>query len=188
MEPESAHFACPTCGHRTSQALEVCPKCARDSANPFVSPAIEAAVRSPEWRWIAAMALGLCILCGALAFVAPGVAVLLLVLASPVLARAWAMVERRREAGFTISGYERVQAIIASSGMLIVAGLAGAIACVAVCLPLGIASTVLPPSISDMGAIMAFSSGGIAGLVACLYVMRRHWPKRNSDVKTPLGP
>jgi hypothetical protein len=135
MELTPADRACPTCGHRSSQSLDLCPNCGRDNANPFVSPAIEQVQRSAEWLWIAAVALGICILCGVLAFVAPGLSVLLLVLASPVLARAWAMVERRREADLPINGYERLQAIITSFAMLILAGFSGAIACAAVCLP-----------------------------------------------------
>jgi hypothetical protein len=133
MEPTPAHRACPTCGQRFAQSLDVCPNCGRDNANPFVSPAVEKEERGAEWRWVAAVALGVCILCGALVFVAPGLSILLLVLASPVLARAWAVVERRREAGLPLNAYERLQAVVMSGAMLLLAGLAAIIACVVLC-------------------------------------------------------
>ncbi|HWB13422.1 MAG TPA: hypothetical protein VG826_29630 [Pirellulales bacterium] len=179
MEPTPADRACPTCGHRS--ALDVCPECGRDNANPFVSPAIESLDRGDEWRWIAAVALGVCVLSGALAFVSPGLAVLLLVLASPVLARTWAVVERRREAGLPISAAERVQAIVMSGAMLLLASLAGAIACAVVCVPLGLAVFMRPQPSYD-GMIVAFAASVLAALVAGVYVMRRYWPKRIAKV------
>lgn len=176
MEPTPADRACPACGQRVAQSLDVCPNCGRDGTNPFVSPAVEKLDRGAEWRWIAAVAVVVCILCGALAFVAPGLSILLLVLASPVLARAWAAVERRREAGLPISAAQRVQAIVMSGAMLLLAGLAGAIACVVLCIPLGLTVAVLSFGGSDDGAFVTVF--GTAALVAGTYVMGRYWPKR----------
>jgi hypothetical protein len=184
MEPTPTDRACPTCGKRFAPSVDVCPNCGRDSANPFVSPAVEKADRGTEWRWVAAVALGVCILCGALAFVAPGLSVLLLVLAGPVLARARAVVERRREAGLPLNAYERLQALVMSGAMLLLAGLASGVAFFIVCIPAGGAVAVLSSArgkatwIDNAGIVVAFTSCSIAALVAGVYVMRKYWPKR----------
>ena|SRR5579863_9539011 len=178
MEPTPADRACPACGQRFAQSLDVCPNCGRDNANPFVSPAVEKADPSPEWRWIAAVALAVCVLCGMLAFVAPGLAVLLLALASPVLARAWAVVERRREAGLPINAYERLQALVMSGAMLLLAGLASAIACFLVCIPVVVVASGLPSGPQNAGTILVVALFSITALAAGIFVMRRYWPKR----------
>ncbi len=174
METTPADRACPGCGQRFSPSLDVCPNCGRDGANPFVSPAGEEARQSPEWRWLAAVALGVCVASAALAFVAPGLAILLLVVASPVLARAWVVVERRRAAGLPINSYHRAQAIVASGAMLLLAFFAATIACVVVCTPLTFALSWA----DTPGAIVTVTASGIAALATGIYVMRQNLPER----------
>lgn len=184
MQSTPMERRCPACGHRFPPAAAVCPNCGRDDANPFVSPAMEPSPLTPEWRWLAAAAAGVCGVAGLLALVAPGLSILLLVLGSPILARTWAAMERRREAGLPVAAGERLRAVAASTGIGLLAALAATIAFAAVCVPIGLSFSLiqLPQpdsgvSISLLGIIMAFVAGGVAGIYAGYYVFRRTWPR-----------
>jgi hypothetical protein len=186
MESTPAERTCPTCGRRYALSLDICPHCGRDSANPFVSPVAVPTARCIEWRWIVPVALCMCALAALLAFVAPGLSVLLLVVASPILARAWAVVERRREAGLPVSRGERVRAVLLSTGFVLLAGIASTVAFTAVCFPVGLPFFSLYPDrltprqaqINQIGTIIAFASGACAGIAVGCYVLRRYWPKK----------
>lgn len=136
---------------------------------------------TPEWRWLAAAAAGVCGVAGLLALVAPGLSILLLVLGSPILARTWAAMERRREAGLPVAAEERLRAVVASTGIGLLAALAATIAFAAVCVPIGLPFFTVSargPSEQDrLGTIAAFVAGGVAGIYAGYYVFRRTWPR-----------
>lgn len=181
MQSTPMERRCPACGHPFSQAAAVCPNCGRDDANPFVSPAMEPSPLTPEWRWLAAAAAGVCGVAGLLALVAPGLSILLLVLGSPILARTWAAMERRREAGLPVAAEERLRAVVASTGIGLLAALAATIAFAAVCVPISLPFFLVSargPSVQDrLGTIAAFVAGGVAGIYAGYYVLRRTWPR-----------
>ncbi|HET6879007.1 MAG TPA: hypothetical protein VFI31_02560 [Pirellulales bacterium] len=137
---------------------------------------------------MAPLALGVLLLAGLLAFVAPGLSILVIVLASPVLARTWAAVERRKSRDRPATTEERMHALGASTGIVLVAALATSIAFTAVCFPLGLPFFTIEvgprtrPSPQEranvIGLVVAFGAGGIAGLAAGFFVMRRYWPKK----------
>lgn len=140
---------------------------------------------TPEWRWLAAAAAGVCGVAGLSALVAPGFSILLLVLGSPILARTWAAMERRREAGLPVAAGERLRAVVASTGIGLLAALAATIAFAAVCVPISLPFFTVhrrglsekEASINDLGTIAAFVAGGVAGIYAAYYVLRRTWPR-----------
>lgn len=187
MEPVPFERACPSCRRKYAASLDVCPNCGRDQANPFVSPATMPKPRRIEWRWLAPLAIAVLALAVLFAFIAPGVSIAILIVASPILARALVAIERRREAGLPVGRKERSHALLMSTGIVILAGLAAAVAFTVVCFPMGLPFLELGPrpqqqhdTRNDIGMFVAFASGGIAGLVAGFFVMRRFWPKKGS--------
>jgi tetrahydromethanopterin S-methyltransferase subunit F len=185
MEPAPSQRACPACGQKHATSLDICPHCGRDQANPFVSPATIPKARRIEWRWIAPLALAILGLAVLVAFIAPGVSIAILVAASPILARALVAVERRREAGLPVGRHERLHSLLISTGIVILTGLAAAVAFTAVCFPISLPFFTISPrkspqqiSRENLGMFVAFASGGIAGLVAGFFVMRWFWPKK----------
>lgn len=190
MEPAVAR-TCPTCGHALARDAEVCPQCGRDDTNPFVSPTTvpSPAHRAPGRLLVGVSAIvGIGILTG---LVAPGVAIVWTVIATPALVRAVAAIQRRREAGFAIRWEDRFHASMASTGVAVLAGIAATAAFVAVCFPTGLPFFTIhgpdgPPrgiTIDKIGQACAFLLGFVAAGAAGFFIMKRFWPRKITEAK-----
>lgn len=175
MEPSPVARTCSTCGHALPPAAEICPQCGRDDANPFVSPStLPATERPTSWRLVLGFSviLGVGILLG---WVAPGVAIAWAVIATPVLVRASAVIQRRHEAGLTVVWEDRFQALMASAGVTLLAGIAASAAFVPAC------TVGLSLEVFNIGGVGAVALGCAAAAAAGLFTMRRSWPRKITD-------
>jgi hypothetical protein len=109
---------------------------------------------------------------------APGLGLLLLVLATPVLIRVAHVADRRQAHGAPMTGGEKVLAFLGSLGVVAAVGLAAAIAFFAACFAVCFAGLSLGAfnSRGGMGFLfVAWACGGVAGLFVFVLLWRRLW-------------
>lgn len=109
--------------------------------------------------------------------VAPGVAIVWTVFATPTLVRAATVTNRRREAGLPVIWEDRVQALMASTGVTLLAGIAACGAFVAAC------TVGLPLTVLKIGIYCAFGLGFVAAGAAGFFTMKRFWPRKITEAK-----
>ncbi len=180
MEPPPTTRSCPTCGHAYAPGAEVCPQCGRDDANPFVSPIAAAKpARGIDWRLLLGVTATLGI-AAAMGLAAPGLAIAWALIATPALVRASTVIKRRREAGLPVAREDRFHAGVASVGVALLAGIAGSVAFVVICFPMGLPFFEIGPDVTrpNVGMICAFVGGFAAAAAVGFYTMKRFWPPR----------
>lgn len=124
--------------------------------------------------------------------VAPGVAIVWTVIATPALVRAVAAIQRRREAGLAINWEDRFHALTASTGVTLLAGIAATAAFVAVCFPTGLpffdvsghpGHKRMGFTRNEIGMFCAFGLGFVAAGAAGFFTMKRFWPRKMTEAK-----
>tara|TARA_R110002049_G_scaffold2750_8_gene22229 strand:- start:172323 stop:172949 length:627 start_codon:yes stop_codon:yes gene_type:complete len=149
--------------------------------NPYAAPiALEETERASFP--IIVMIIGLVVVIAALAFVAPGLAILIGVLVAPAMIRTAILVGRKRKDGIDVSAGEKSLIFFASAAG-VVAACAGAvsafgIACTASCLGLLAANSAGAGRSADQ-AIPVFLFGSVVvGLAAGAIVLRLLWRRK----------
>jgi len=152
----------------------------RATGNPIERPDLPASQGDAPAFWILGLLMiGLCL---GLMFEAPGILVVLLVLATPALIRTCIASARQRAEGAPPSGLSKVGTFISSVGVIALIGLAAGGAfyatCFAVCLG-GLSVAELNHG-KDAGWILIPSVGaGLAvGLWVAVRLIRRHWSRK----------
>jgi hypothetical protein len=175
---------CPYCGaKRITSASVPCWLC-QEMLPPLEGPVPGGSVQGPASR-VAAIVVGILVLLigTGLALAAPGLFLVLALIATPILIRSVVVTRRARREGRPMTGEERVSAFFATLGAVILVGIATIVAffvtCFAVCLGMlavsegggrrGVEEWILPVS------VIAGLVPGILVLVWLTRVIRRRW-------------
>lgn len=185
--PESR--TCPTCGetnyHPRARRCWLChePLAGANLSQPTFArePAVETRAGSGLVVWWVLLAV-VVLLCVGLATEAPGVAVVLAVLATPVMVRGLVTVLRRRGRGQATTGGQLVGALLVSLGVVIMMGVSAVVAFYATCFAVCLGLEAVASSGSKGGgggdwlAIFALGGGAVVGLLAAFgtYRLLRH--------------
>lgn len=179
MDLSQPRRTCPQCGQELPPGA-ACAQCGRDEANPFISPA---AAREPKPRevdselWFALVVV--VAVCVAIGFALPGLGVILGMVFVPAVVRTAAVMRRRAEvAAAKNSGSQIASTVFASAGITIAVWIASAVAFGVVCTPVGLVAFSIR---SDVGAVLAFGLGGLAGLAVFFWFMKKLWPRSAKD-------
>lgn len=178
MEPSPPSRTCPQCGQPLPPDVDACAKCGRDEANPFTPPAapIERVPADNNPLLVVAI-LAIVFVSVIVAFIVPGLGVLLGIVFVPAAVRASAVLKRQRAAAAPAAkqvGY--FQALLTSGGVMFLVWLAATIAFTIVCFPLGVISFDIRSG-PGIGLVVGMILGFFAGLAVYVWLTRRFWPQ-----------
>ena len=182
QQPMPFDKRCPHCGKGISANESECWMC-RDKLGIREGPA-PAAMPTPPKAWagdnVAWAIVGLLAIVGCVLFaiVAPGILILLVVLATPALVRAARAGSRGIAPSSFASGPNFFTVFLSSLGITTTVLLAASIAFFATCFVVGfgIASTSNRLEILGPAAIAGIIAGAIPGLALAIYLFRRLYP------------
>jgi hypothetical protein len=106
----------------------------------------------------------------------PGLGVILILVATPALARTLGAASHRKRVGRPMTAVEKVEAFVASVGVVTAIGVSALIAFVATCVPVGF---VTLSASFEAGLILAVVVGLVAAVAVGVPMIRRLWPRRD---------
>ena len=167
---------CPHCQVEVNEDVENCPHCQRaigDGVNPYQSPKATASdLREQPWMSvISGLFFGASL---AVWFFAPGLSILLVLLAIPTIVRSL-LIQQKLVALGQANGLLAQLGLFLGSGCVVTGiGVAGVAAFVAVCLPTGLMTYSWNPNRGD-GILFALGLGFIAAVVSGGIIARKFW-------------
>jgi hypothetical protein len=135
---------------------------------------------NPAWAFFGILAVVLCV---GLAITAPGVLIVLFVLAVPALIRTIMSVRRGLEQAAPASGADlsltTIAIFLTALGVTTIVGIAASVAFVAVCFPVGLGAMRLTNDWSDYGILaFAVSTGLAVAILVAVSLFRLFWRRR----------
>ena len=111
---------------------------------------------------------------------APGLGVLLVVVAAPALVRTCVVGIREKRVGHSLSIGEKVVAFLASSAIIVLVGVAGFIAFQIACWGSCAMIAGIQQKESDNAFLVGIGTGCIAGLGTIIWLIWKTWPRKKS--------
>ena len=108
--------------------------------------------------------------------VAPGLGIILLLIAAPALARTVIAAARREADERPLTTRQKVEVFIASTGLMTLVLVASGAAFLATCFPVGLAAF---GANFNYGIGLAIAIGTLAALAAAFFLLRRFWPRKD---------
>jgi|ERR1043165_8125750 hypothetical protein len=189
----SAEKRCPHCGATMPAAAEMCwlcrekfsvqpgtpPQYGRSSEPPASEGQAKSLGDNAAWAVFGVLAI---ILCVALAFSAPGVLIVLLIVATPALIRTLVVGASQHDQPAQVSGPNLVQIFLSSIGIAAVVGVASFVAFFATCFVVcvgGLALNDLNHSRSyDWVVVASAGAGLVPGLLVAFSLFRYFWARK----------
>ena len=164
---------CPHCQAENPASGATCHACGRPLAI-YIGP--PARVRSFGLGSVMLLIAVIAVCLGVARF-APGLGIVMLLIATPALARTVIAATRRAADERPLTGQEKVEVFLASTGLMFLVLLASGAAFVATCFPVGLAAFSVN---STPGVVLGFVIGAGAALAAAFFLLRRFWPRSRS--------
>jgi hypothetical protein len=191
----TAERRCPNCGAVIKAGARECWLCQEDTAIRAGTPEQEAQDREflariklpepqNEFGVMAVFGILAVLLCIGLAIDAPGILIILLVVAAPVLIRTM-IVARKQTQGTPMTGPAMAGFFFSTLGVIVMVGLASFAAfyatCFVVCLGgLAVGNVIQPRGDSAITLLLVASVGAglVPGCAVAYTLLRRFWPRR----------
>jgi hypothetical protein len=181
-QPMPSDKRCPHCGKAIAANETECWMC-RDKLAIREGPA-PAAMPTPAKAWagdnVAWAVLGLLALVGCVLFaiVAPGILILLVIVATPALVRAGMAANREIAPSSFTSGPNFFTVFLSSLGITTLVLLAASIAFFATCFAVGLGALSIQSRNENLGIALfaGIIAGAIPGLALAIYLFRRLYP------------
>jgi hypothetical protein len=181
--PNAEAARCPECGATLSGASE-CWLCRRatqagDSSptSPFAEERKSAGQFSLATVFLIITLIAVCL--GSLRL-APGLGVLLIIVATPALIRTCVVGIREKQAGHVLSLGEKVVAFLASSAIIVLVGVAGFIAFQIACWGSCAMVAGIQQKEGENAFLVGLGTGGIAGIGTIIWLVWKTWPRKKS--------
>jgi hypothetical protein len=178
---------CPQCGKLMPAKAQLCSLCAQKHAiqeglptryqDSGDLPELRAEPAGDRTAWAVFGVLAI-LICVGLAFTAPGMLIVLLIVATPALIRALIVSSRKRDETEVAIPPSFFQIFFSSLGVAVLVGTAAAAAFFAACFVTGFGAMALTNSI-DGGVWCGIVSGAIMGLVVAVWLLRRLWSRKD---------
>ncbi len=184
--PSADAVRCPDCGALLKRGEIKCWLCGREQqpdgsepSSPFaVAPRKTAGQFSLATVFLIITLIAVCL--GTLRL-APGVGVLLMIVAAPALIRTCVVVAKEKRGGHSLSIGEKLVAFFASSFIIILVGVAGFIAFQIACWgSCAVVAGIPQQTENESPFIVGVSTGCIAGLGTILWLIWKTWPRKKS--------
>lgn len=175
---------CPECGATLQSGDSTCWLCRRTTrpddsspASPFAEERKFAGQFSLASVFLIITLIAVCL--GSLRL-APGLGVLLIIVATPALVRTCVVGIREKRAGRTLSIGEKVVAFLASSAIIVLVGVAGFIAFQIACWGSCAMIAGIQQKEGENALLVGLGTGSIAGIGTIIWLIWKTWPRKKS--------
>ena len=182
--PSTDSARCSDCGAPLNRGESECWLCRRArQANDAPSSPFAVAERKTAGQFSLAtvfLIITLIAVCLGTLRLAPGVGVLLMIVAAPALIRTCIVGVREKRGGHSLSIGEKLIAFLASSAIIILVGVAGFIAFQIACWGSCAAVAGIQQKESENAMLIGIGAGCFAGLGTIIWLIWKTWPRRKS--------
>lgn len=176
---------CPECGADLKSGESECWLCRRATRpddSPPTSPFAAVERKSAGQFSLASVFLIITLIAVCLGSLrlAPGLGILLIIVATPALVRTCVVGAREKRAGHSLSIGEKVVAFLASSAIIVLVGVAGFIAFQIACWGSCAMIAGIQKKESENALLVGLGTGGIAGIGTIIWLVWKTWPRKKS--------
>lgn len=183
--PSADSARCPDCGALLQRGEDKCWLCRRErhADDARTSAPFAARERKPSGQFSLAtvfLIITLVAVCLGTLRLAPGVGVLLLIVAVPALVRTCVVGVKEKRGGHSLSIGEKLIAFLASSAIVVLVGVAGFIAFQIACWGSCAAVAGIQQKEGENAMLIGIGIGCIAGLGTIIWLIWKTWPRKVS--------